>query len=114
MQASWWPAVALAGAVTLLCGCFPAVTQKTAAETQCRMLAERNGAQLAEIENLKAHARNAEEQLARAEQELAIAREQAALERQRLTGYQRQADEMREELKDLAGHAAAAPTPATP
>jgi uncharacterized protein HemX len=99
MRASRWPPVALAGAVTLVCGCFPAATQKAAGESQCRMLADRNGAQLAEIENLKARARNTEEQLARTEQELAVAHEQAAVERQRLAACQRQADQLREELK---------------
>jgi chemotaxis protein MotB len=44
----------------------------SALESQSRILSEQNKAQLAEIENLKSHARTVEDQLIRAERDLAI------------------------------------------
>jgi flagellar motor protein MotB len=96
-------AAALAAAALLPGGCAGPTTQWSAAETQSRVLAEQNRAQLAEIENLKTHAHNTEDQLARAEQELAAANEQATLSRRRLAGFQHETDQIREDLKGLAG-----------
>jgi chemotaxis protein MotB len=59
------PAVLLAG-----CGWVPQ-SKFSSLESQSRILSEQNKAQLAEIENLKVHARNVEDQLIRAEQDLA-------------------------------------------
>ncbi len=58
-------AVALAG-----CGWVPQ-SKFSALESQSRILGEQNNAQLAEIENLKIHARTIEDRLIRADQELA-------------------------------------------
>jgi chemotaxis protein MotB len=52
------------------CGWVPQ-SKFTALESQSRILTEQNQAQLAEIENLKIHARTVEDQLIRAEQDLA-------------------------------------------
>lgn len=59
------PAMGLAG-----CGWVPQ-SKFSSLESQSRILSEQNKAQLAEIENLKVHARNVEDQLIRAEQDLA-------------------------------------------
>jgi chemotaxis protein MotB len=53
------------------CGCQGSPTKVATLESQNRSLAEQSRAQLAEIENLKIHARHVEDQLIEAEQELA-------------------------------------------
>jgi chemotaxis protein MotB len=65
---------ALCGALLSLaaCGCkFATPSQYGAVQSQNRTLNEQSRAQLAEIENLKIHARTVEDQLIHAEQELA-------------------------------------------
>jgi len=62
---------ALAGCLLSASGCKSTKTQVATLESQNRMLGEQSRAQLAEIENLKIHARGVEDQLIRAEQELA-------------------------------------------
>ena len=69
--ASWRPACS-----RRLAGCYVPKSELVNYETTNRVLAEQNRAQLVEIENLKAHSRQTEDQLIRAEQELA-ARDQA-------------------------------------
>ena len=67
-------ALYIAPALLLLAtGCsFVPRAQLTAAESQNRSLTEQTRAQLAEIANLKAHARQVQDQLAMAEEELAL------------------------------------------
>jgi chemotaxis protein MotB len=84
------------------CGVVPK-TQLTEAETQRRVLSEQNRAQLVEIENLKAHTRNTENQLIRTEQELAALQEQAEVEQRRLANSQRETSELSDQFKELAG-----------
>ena len=63
--------IALLGACAVSgCGWVPQ-SKFTSLESQSRILSEQNTAQLAEIENLKIHARTIEDQLIRAEQDLA-------------------------------------------
>jgi len=92
-------ALVAAGTLAVAGGCFVPKTQLSASETQNRVLAEQSRAQLAEIENLKAHSRNKEDQLNRAEQELAALQEQATLDHKRLSNSQREASELHEQFK---------------
>lgn len=80
-------------------GCFVSKSQLTASETSSRVLAEQNRAQLAEIENLKAHTRDLNGRADRAEQELAAVQEQIALDQKRLANYRRQNGQLHEQFK---------------
>ena len=75
----------VAGVFASVSGCYVPKSQVVNYETTNRVLAEQNRAQLVEIENLKAHSRQTEDQLIRAEQELA-ARDQADPNSPRLVG----------------------------
>ncbi|MGA2618406.1 MAG: hypothetical protein ABSF26_12405 [Thermoguttaceae bacterium] len=59
-------------AAILASGCLVPQSQLANSQAQNRVLAEQNRAQLIEIENLKAHTRQTEDQLIRAERELAL------------------------------------------
>jgi len=74
--AGWGLLVVTAGAFVPVAGCYVPKSELVNYETTNRVLAEQNRAQLVEIENLRAHSRQTEDQLIRAEQEVA-AREQA-------------------------------------
>lgn len=87
---------------TSLCGCYVPKAQLTTAETQNRVLVQQNRAQLAEIENLKAHTHNTENQLLHTEQELAVLQEQTDLNRKRLANYQQATDQLHEQFKGLS------------
>jgi flagellar motor protein MotB len=78
-------------------------------QAQNRALAEQNRAQLAEVENLRIHARNSENQLHRAEQELALLAERAGLKEEQLANYRREHESLHEELQGLAGGRAGVP-----
>jgi chemotaxis protein MotB len=82
-------------------GCFVSKSQFTALETQNRVLNEQGRAQLAEIENLKAHSRNKEDQLNRTEQELAAMEDQLKLDRSRLHNFQRETTELQAQFKSV-------------
>jgi flagellar motor protein MotB len=72
MKATGWGLFVLAaGAMASTAGCFVPKSQLVNYETTNRVLSEQNRAQLVEIENLKAHTRQTEDQLIRAERELA-------------------------------------------
>ncbi|MEI8375703.1 MAG: hypothetical protein WCJ35_23015 [Planctomycetota bacterium] len=83
--AGWGLLVMAAGMFAPVAGCYVPKSQLVNFETTNRVLAEQNRAQLVEIENLKAHSRQTEDQLIRAEQELA-ARDQAVPKGPRITG----------------------------
>jgi len=83
--AGWGLLVMAAGVLTPVAGCYVPKSQVVNYETTNRVLAEQNRAQLVEIENLKVHARQTEDQLIRAEQELA-ARDQTDPNSPRLVG----------------------------
>jgi chemotaxis protein MotB len=77
MKAAGWGLWILAvGAIAPAAGCYVPKSQLVNYETTNRVLSEQNRAQLVEIENLKAHSRQTEDQLIRTEQEL-MARDQA-------------------------------------
>jgi chemotaxis protein MotB len=72
MQAAGWGLrVALAGALALAAGCYVPKGDLINEQTTNRVLAEQNRAYLVQIDNLKAHSTQVENQLIRAEQELA-------------------------------------------
>jgi chemotaxis protein MotB len=86
MKAAGWGLLAIAaGSLTLVVGCYVPKSELVNAETTNRVLSEQNRAWLVEIENLKAHSRQVEDQLIRTEQELA-ARDQADPRRPQLAG----------------------------
>jgi chemotaxis protein MotB len=83
--AGWGLLVMAAGALAPVAGCYVPKSEIVNYETTNRVLAEQNRAQLVEIENLKVHKHETEDQLIRAEQELA-ARDQADPNSPRLVG----------------------------
>jgi chemotaxis protein MotB len=89
MAAQHWLVVALGCALGLsAAGCGWSPKQRlTAAENNNRTLQEQTRAQLAEIENLRAHAREVEQQLHETERELALIEEKSNLERKELASY---------------------------
>ena len=104
MKAGQWMLILMAaGTATTLCGCFVSKSQLTTAETQNRVLVQQNRAQLAEIENLKAHTHNTENQLLRTEQELTTLQEQTDLNRKRLANYQQETNQLHEQFQGLSG-----------
>lgn len=89
--------LACAGLLVLLsqAGCqWVPRSQLAACESQQRALHETSKAQLAELENLKTHARTVENNLLQAEEELAALGEQSGVDRQRLARFQRQRDQV--------------------
>jgi chemotaxis protein MotB len=78
-------------------------TQLNDAQARSRALAEQSRAQLAEIENLKIHGRNTENQLHQAEQELALLAERARLKEDQLASYQREREALHEQFQGLVG-----------
>lgn len=95
--------MALFAAPTLMllasgCGFVPRA-QYAASEGQNRALGEQAKAQLAEIANLKAHARQVEDQLAMAEEELALLDEQLGAEGRRWSNLERERGELSRELR---------------
>jgi len=77
MQAiGWGRRVVGAGALALVAGCYAPKSELVNEQTTNRVLVEQNNAYLAQIENLKVHSTQVENQLIRAEHELA-ARDQA-------------------------------------
>ncbi len=69
--ASYWFGLPAACAAMLASGCLVPQSQLANSQAQNRVLAEQNRAQLVEIENLKAHTRQIEDQLICTERELA-------------------------------------------
>ena len=59
-------------------------------------------AQLAEIENLKAHSRALEDRVIHSEKQLAVAQERAGLDGRRLEGYEREREGLYQQFKDLS------------
>lgn len=81
------------------CSGFVPKAQYTAAENQNRALAEQTRAQLAEIANLKAHARQVEDQLAMAEEELALLDEQMNADGRRWSSLERERSDLSRDLR---------------
>ena len=68
--ARWGLRVAVAGALTLMAGCYVPKSDLVNEQTTNRVLVEQNRAYLAQIDNLKVHSHDVENQLLRAEHEL--------------------------------------------
>ncbi len=75
-------------------GCLASGRKATEAQAQNRVLIEQNRAQLAEIENLRSHSRQIEDQLIQAEEDLALLEEQVGLDGEQLAAIRRQAEEL--------------------
>jgi len=103
MKAACLPIFSLALALlTVSGGClFVPATQLATCRSTNQTLAEQNRAQLAEIENLKVHSRNTEDQLIRTEEELATLEEQVGLDRRQLANYRQERSELHEQAKTL-------------
>jgi chemotaxis protein MotB len=84
-------------------GCqFAPRSQLNAAEARSRTLQEQSQAQLAELANLKNHARKLENQLLQAEQELAMVDQRTGVDRKQLKNYENERERLREEIDALA------------
>ncbi len=98
-----WQVSLICGQIALFSGClFTSKTNLNEAQTQNRVLSQQNHAQLAEIENLKNHDRNLENNLIQAEEEVALLKKQADLDRRQLTNYEREHAELFKQFKTLA------------
>jgi chemotaxis protein MotB len=91
-------AFALVGLLSLA-GCSQ--TQLNALQSQNRVLADQNRAQLAELENLKAHSRDTEDQLRTAEQRVAALEDQVGLSRQQVANFQQERHRLHDQVKGL-------------
>jgi chemotaxis protein MotB len=76
--------------------------QLTAADSQNRILNEQNKAQLAEIENLKAHNRTVENQLIQAEEELADLDQRIGVDRKQMANFQRERQQLRGQAETIS------------
>ena len=104
MKANGWLATALLlTASAALSGCLVPQSELTTAQSQNRILAEQSRAQLAEIDNLKAHGRDVENQLIRTEQEMAALEEQVDLDRKRLANYKQETTQLHDQFKSAVG-----------
>jgi len=104
MKAVCWLLLLSLSALTAAGGCmFVPRTQLTGSQGRAKALTEQNRAQLAEIENLKVHTRNVEDQLMRTEEELALLEEELGLDHRQLVNYEKERAELHEQFKDLAG-----------
>ena len=89
-------------AAVILPGCLVPKAELNASLTENRALTEQTQAQLAEIENLKAHSRALEDRVIHSEKQLALAQERASLDHRRLDGYERERDGLYQQFKDLS------------
>jgi chemotaxis protein MotB len=85
-----------------LSGCFVAKSELTASETQNRVLVDQNHAQLVEIENLKTHSKQVEDQLIHAEQDLITSQQKSDLRQNRLGPPQGDADPLHRDFQSMA------------
>ena len=93
----------LSGILALSSGClFGPAARVAELETLNRGLREQNKAQLAEVENLKVHSNNIEDQLIRAEEELALLDRRAEVDRQQLANYKNEHEELYDQVRGLA------------
>jgi chemotaxis protein MotB len=92
-----WMLVGLS--VAACCGCqFVPASQMNTVQAQNRALSEQNHAQLAELDNLKAHNRQIEDKLIKAEEQLALADEKRGADSKRLANYRRERDQLRDQF----------------
>ncbi len=96
-----WCFLGLASAA--LCGCqlVPA-SQFNTVQAQNRSLTEQNHAQLAELDNLKAHNRQIEDKLIQAEEQLALADQKAGADNKRLASYRHEREQLRDQFNGFS------------
>jgi chemotaxis protein MotB len=96
MLASRLPSIGLIlGTLAACCGCLAVPKARfDAVQAQNAALVERNQDQTAQIENLKIHSRNIEDQLMRTEEELALLEEQLGMDRKQLANYRAERDQL--------------------
>jgi chemotaxis protein MotB len=106
-----WPwRTASAVICVLLGGCLAPQSQVAQFRVQNQNLAEQSRAQLAEIESLRAHCRETENQLQKAEEELALVNRRLGLDDQQLAGYQNERELLRKDYMDaVAGRSWVSP-----
>jgi chemotaxis protein MotB len=96
-----WPMATSLLTLSLLCsGCVVPKSQVATLQSQNRTLAEQSKSQLAEIENLKIHARSVEDRLIRSEEEMARLEQQNGRDRQKLSNYRDERDQLRGGIPD--------------
>jgi chemotaxis protein MotB len=94
----------LLGFIVCCAGCLVAPkSQLLDCQTQNRVLAEQNRAQLAEIDNLKVHCNLTEDKLARAEEDLALLEQRVGMDKTRLAVYQQEHSALNDQVQDLLG-----------
>jgi outer membrane protein OmpA-like peptidoglycan-associated protein len=91
-----------AAALVSLSGCVVSKSQLNEAQTENRVYADQNKAQLVEIDGLKTRARQLEDKLVQAEEELAIIGQQSQLDRTQLAKYEKEHSEMVEQYRFAA------------
>jgi chemotaxis protein MotB len=83
-------------------GClFVPKTQLNSCQVQNRSLSEQNRAQLAEIENLRAHSRKLEDRLVRTEEDYALLQERSGLDGTQLANYQRECSTLQRQFEGI-------------
>jgi chemotaxis protein MotB len=99
----------MAGLV-LIAGCLVPSTQFNEAQTENRVYADQNKAQLVEIESLKANVHKLEDKLIRSEEELAIVHQQAELDRTQLAKYEKEHSDLVDQYRIVARDAKMPPS----
>ena len=96
-------------AVTSGCLCAPH-SRMAAVQAANRTLAEQSRAQLAEIENLRSHARDIEDQLMRTEEELVMLEQQSGVDRRQLSSLRQERSEYHKQFRGLMAGSARVPS----
>ncbi|MBN2218202.1 MAG: OmpA family protein [Pirellulales bacterium] len=78
-------------------GCMVPQSQMAAVRVQNQNLAEQNRVQLAEINNLRIHCRNTEDQLRDAEEKFSLLQQRLGLDDQKLANYEAERDSLRKQ-----------------
>ncbi|HLA86031.1 MAG TPA: OmpA family protein, partial [Thermoguttaceae bacterium] len=96
-----WFSRALSTALVLCAsGCMVPSSRVAELRVQNQNLAEQNRAQLAEIENLRVHCREAEDQVRRTQDKLALLEERVGLDGQKVASYESESESLRREYVD--------------
>src|SRR5580692_3541897 len=96
-----WLLVGLVGAASCGCQLVPA-SQLNTVQAQNRSLTEQSHAQLAELDNLKAHNRQIEDKLIQAEEQLALADQKRGSDNKKLANYRLERDQLRDQFTGFA------------
>ncbi|MBN1589833.1 MAG: OmpA family protein [Pirellulales bacterium] len=95
-----FPGITAAALCVLLGGCVVPRSQVAELRVQNQNLAEQNRVQLAEIENLRTHCRNTEDQLRQSEEELAILEKRLGLDDEQLASFRAERDALHRQCVD--------------